>query len=55
MLLEAGADPNLTGMVPQKVSGVVKVLLEAGADPNLTGMVPQKVSRGGEGAAGADP
>ena len=22
---------------------------------NLTGMVPQKVSRGGEGAAGADP
>ena len=39
-------------MVPQRVSGVVKVLLEAGADPNLTGMVPQRVSGGGEGAAG---
>ena len=43
VLLEAGADPNLTGMVSQ---------IEAGADPNFTGMVIQKVSGGGEGAAG---
>ena len=50
MLLEAGADPNLTGMVPQRVFGGGEGA--AGADPNLTGMVPQRVFGGGEGAAG---
>ena len=46
-LLEAGADPNLTGMVTahSRCLEVVKALLEAGADPNLTGMAPFSSNR----------